>query len=331
MSILTTRQIRQLVHNVLVEAGLPPTSCHRMVDHVVDAEICGHPSHGVASVPSLVRTLQSRAFDLDARCSVSLVSDTHLRVEVGRAVPMLRFDEVLLRAAEVAGTHGHCLATFDSSASSGRLATYVEPLARRGFVAFMAAGSILGGDALVSPPGGKRRMLGTNPLALAAPMPDGDPLIIDLASAPITMGRVRLARMTGIRLPVADIRSDLGELCDDPERFYDGGSIATRDLRGWLLTLLVGVLTAVGQAPDIHQPRDQGVSGAIALVLRTPVRWPALLDELMLDVLSEESRFSRLPGRSYTKLRRLAATRGISIEDAVLEAVKAGPRKEPDQ
>ncbi|MBM4012633.1 MAG: Ldh family oxidoreductase [Planctomycetes bacterium] len=76
-----------------------------------------------------------------------------------------------------------------------------------GFYAVLAAragclGIVAGNDVpSVTAPGSRRAVLGSNPLAWAAPRPDGDPLLFDVSTAAVAGGKVYAAVSRGEPIP----------------------------------------------------------------------------------------------------------------------------------
>jgi uncharacterized oxidoreductase len=143
---------------------------------------------------------------------------------------------VLERARE----HGVGCTVVNHSYHIGRVAPYVEHLARNGMVGLAMANA---GPA-VAPFGGRQRLLGTNPFAWAVPRGEGrEPLSFDIATAAIAEGKLRVAQSKG--LPVAPgllVTAD-GKPTIAPDDFYGGGSImAFGGHKGSGISLLAQVL-----------------------------------------------------------------------------------------
>src|SRR5436305_1993613 len=72
-------------------------------------------------------------------------------------------------------------------------------------------------DALttVHPYGGRQRLLGTNPIAVAIPTP-GDPLLIDLATSAASAGKLQAAARAGTLVPADWAIDEQGRPTTDP-------------------------------------------------------------------------------------------------------------------
>ena len=120
----------------------------------------------------------------------------------------------------------------------GRLAPFVRRLADAGLVGIAGAE----GPPFVAPFGGRRAVIGTNPLAFAMGQGD-DRVVIDLASASATMADIRNARATGVELPAGNALDRAGR---PTTVATDVAALLPRDGKvGSLLGLIVELLAGV--------------------------------------------------------------------------------------
>jgi LDH2 family malate/lactate/ureidoglycolate dehydrogenase len=110
-----------------------------------------------------------------------------------------------------------------------------------------------GGQRIARPPHGALAMLGTNPLAVAAPALDDHPFVLDMSTTVVPTGRIRAAARQGERLPEGWLEDASGRPVTDPAAF-DGGTAYLRWLgggpdtgayKGFGLGLVVELLAAV--------------------------------------------------------------------------------------
>lgn len=100
-----------------------------------------------------------------------------------------------LGLAQRAQEHGIAAAFLSSVKGVGRLAPFVAALADRGFFAIAGAEA----PPIVAPSGGTKPAIGTNPIAFAAGKLDRQ-IVIDTATAALTMAEMKLAKASGAPL-----------------------------------------------------------------------------------------------------------------------------------
>jgi LDH2 family malate/lactate/ureidoglycolate dehydrogenase len=104
----------------------------------------------------------------------------------------------------------------------GRVAPYVEHLARQGMIGLAMSNA----GRAVAPYGGRQRVMGTNPIAWAVPGPDGtEPISLDIATAFIAEGKVRVARAREVEAPAGAVIDSEGYPSLNPNDFYNGGAL----------------------------------------------------------------------------------------------------------
>jgi LDH2 family malate/lactate/ureidoglycolate dehydrogenase len=145
-------------------------------EHFDDAERRGKPSHGHARI----EWLQTQEFDPLAR--PRQIDDG--RWDGNGAVGYLVLARVV--AAQIASPPRQArLVVCERTFPTGMLGAHVRRLADAGLVGMLTATS----PARLGPPGGPK-VAGTNPLAIAIPSSDGDPVVVDVSMGAVTWGDV---------------------------------------------------------------------------------------------------------------------------------------------
>jgi uncharacterized oxidoreductase len=112
--------------------------------------------------------------------------------------------------------------------------------------------------------------MGTNPIAWAVPRADGKPPIcLDVATAGIAEGKLRVARSRGLPIPVGNVVDREGRPSTEPADFYSGGALlAFGGHKGSGFSLLAQFIGRglAGLDPSIYDgPR--GVNGPFILAI----------------------------------------------------------------
>lgn len=304
----------------LSEAGVQGDVAEAVSRHIVDAEVTGHPSHGLLQLPALVRDIRIGLIDPNAT-PVIQSKGAQLEVDARKAMAHWVLPKVVETAVVTAQRDGVCLALIQNIRSSGRLGAYVEKAARAGMAALFTTGSL--GDqqeALVAAFGGHDRILGTNPIAFAAPTSSA-PLIIDLSTAATTMGEIRRRRVLGDDLDAPAVVDELGAISRTTSAFYKGGAIVpAAKHKGYALALMVAALGALSG----HRG-TRGVNGSFLLVARPQsADYPNDLGTALEQVRhsrTPQPTTVRIPGDRYDEARSRAQTAGFLVQTPVLHEI----------
>lgn len=222
---------------------------------LVSAEMKGHPSHGLQRLPRLVARIENGLADPKTTGHQSWQSANVLKVDgergLGPVVMMAALDTLCQRMDDA----GIALAAIGNSNHLGMLAFYVEEAARRGFIAIAMTTS----EALVYPYGGTRAMLGTNPLAIAVPTAEA-PMVLDLATSAVAMGKVHHYAAAGRPIPEGWARDAEGRPTTDAGRAKDGSIAPFGGGKGYglglAIELVVAALAGSALAPDVRGTLD---------------------------------------------------------------------------
>ena len=193
-----------------------------MADSLVDANLAGHDSHGVIRLSQYIKAAQDGHVHA---CQEPVVIRTEAATATidacdgwGQPGMWLATETV----TELAAEFGVAAAAVNRSYHIGRVAPYVEHLARAGLVGIAMANAA----PAVAPYGGSSRVMGTNPIAWAVPRGEGkEPVCLDVATAGIAEGKVRVARGKGELVPPGYLVDTEGRATQDPNDFYSGGTL----------------------------------------------------------------------------------------------------------
>ncbi len=199
-------------------AGSGTAEARFVADHLVQANLVGHDSHGVIRVPKyldwvadggLVPNRNAR-FVVDAGALAVVDGDFGYGQVIGR--------QAMAMAADRARRHGIAVVGIRNSGHLGRIGAWPEQLAAVGLVSVHFVNTS-GFGILVAPFGGSERRLSANPIAAGAPGPEG-PIILDIATAATAEGKIQVARNKGEKLPPGQAVDGSGQPIVDPAAFY---------------------------------------------------------------------------------------------------------------
>jgi len=98
----------------------------------------------------------------------------------------------------------------------------------------------------MSPWGGSRKMLGNNPLCIAVPAGRERPLVLDMATGAVALGKILVAMTAGKPIPTTWGFDSQWLPTDDPRAVIEGGSIQPLGgYKGYDLSMVLDILTGV--------------------------------------------------------------------------------------
>jgi ureidoglycolate dehydrogenase (NAD+) len=286
--IIAPETLREFSTRLLLAAGLNEADAHLTADTLVEANLRGTDSHGVARLPHYLKRLALGSINPKPRMVYERLAPSTGRLDgdhaLGQVVMNRAAAEVLLLARET----GAGWVAARNSSHCGALAYYGLRLAAAGLLGLVFSHT----DSIVLPYGGRRPFCGTNPVCLTAPGQGGQCLCLDMATSVVAWNRIANAALTGESVPLGWIMDADGRDTTDPNAvaaLYPVGAYKGSGL-GLLIDVFCALLTESPYGPDIplmfsgleQHRRLGGLVGAIDIARFLPVdRFQVRLSELI--------------------------------------------------
>jgi L-2-hydroxycarboxylate dehydrogenase (NAD+) len=161
--------------------GFSERDASTLADHFLDADRRGKRSHGTARIA----WLEQRELDPSARPRLVASSPGFEYWEGEGALGYLTLAAICERLVEEQPSPVRVVAAADCF-PTGVLGYWVRRLAEAGLVSALTATS----PARLPHPDGSEPLVGTNPLAIGLPNPEGEPVVVDVSMGKVTYGDV---------------------------------------------------------------------------------------------------------------------------------------------
>lgn len=235
---VTLDDLRRHCQTLLEHAGLGTDAAALIADSLTDADARGINSHGV--LRTRIYTERLRAGILDASAEPRIVSDTGSSVylDAGNAPGHVGARAGVDAAIERAAAGAVSVAGVRNSNHCGTLAYYARRATGRGLIAIAMS---------TAPPtmvyfGGRTRAVGTNPLCIAVPRPDGPPIVVDMATSATARGKIILASQLGKDIPDGWAVDAAGRPTTDSAAALAGSVLPFGGPKGSALAMMIDLL-----------------------------------------------------------------------------------------
>ena len=257
---IDTKELEQLASDLLSAGGFTQTEAQLTARSLVQSNLRGYDSHGVVRVQEYLDALRQKELVSGAEWVVLNQSPSALWVDAGRGLGQVQMPRLLEQLEVKSRESAVAVGVMHSCGHVGRLGEWVEHLARRGLAAFMAVndnGAVLS----VAPPGGKEARTSTNPLAFGIPLPEGaESFVLDLSTSLSSLGRIRLAHLSGEVCNPDFIQDAMGRPTSDPSVLFNEPRGALRPMaayKGFGLAMMIDCLVA-GLSGGFAPPAPEG-------------------------------------------------------------------------
>jgi (2R)-3-sulfolactate dehydrogenase (NADP+) len=329
MPTFSLADLEALARRALARAGANPAMADATARALVYADARGLASHGVSRIGQYATHLANGRADGGAEPAVVRASGGAVLVDArcGLAFPAcaLAVAESIRRARE----QGIAFAGVTNSHHFGVAAFHLTPIGAAGMIGLALGNS----PAAMAVAGGRRPLLGTNPIAAIFPRRDEAPLVVDLSLSEVARGKLMVAAKEGRAIPEGWALDGDGHPTTDPQAGLSGSMLPTGGAKGAMLALVVELLvTALTGAAmgfeassffvdDGNRPR---LGQAFLVIDPTALAgrdvYLARVEALIAEMLKDEG--VRLPGYRRDALAVRAAVAGVEIPQALADELR---------
>ncbi len=205
--------LRDFATALLVAGGMREDFARDTADVLVESDLLGYPTHGLAFLPAYLDRLAKGHMARDGDVTVVAETASTFSWQANRlpgAWVMRRAIDAALRRAS---TQPVVVATIADSSHIGCLQAYLPAITQHGFMAILSATNP--GIATVAPFGGIDPVLTSNPIAFGIPTADA-PILVDVSTSLVTNAAVNTRRQAGERFETACLLDNQGVPSADP-------------------------------------------------------------------------------------------------------------------
>ena len=207
-------ELARFVRTVFERVGMSKAHAAIVADVLVWANLRGTDSHGVSRIPRYVEMIE--AGDLNPKADIAILTETaaSVLIDADRAAGPVAMNAAMDAATRKAKDVGIGLALVRSTTHTGALGYYALKATQEGVAAIATAGSIPN----MAYHGARAAGVSTSPVCIAVPGGDKGPIVLDMASGIVSVGRLTQARRSGQAIPEGWALDKEGNPTTDPQR-----------------------------------------------------------------------------------------------------------------
>ena len=332
----TPDSLHQLTNSVLEIYGCDANERAVVADHLLDANLTGHDSHGIGMLPLYGEQVldgnlvPNQTPDLQTATGAICVVDA--RRGFGHRMALLALDHAMQGIEQ----HKVALLAMRNSGHVSRVGTYSEYCAAKGYVSLHFV-NVVGHTPIVSPYGAAQSGFSTNPISMAMPVNGIAKPLLDIATSTVAFGKVRVANNKGELMPPGCLLDEHGQETLDPAPMADErrGSLAAFGAHkgsglGIFVELLAGALASehtVASMPIL----PSGVINNMFSIVIDPSAFDNTADierrtDEFYDFIKSRQAANGvdevlMPGEPEQRNRQSRAREGIFVDEQTLEQI----------
>lgn len=327
--------LRACAAAVCTALGVPEGDAAIVSDALVEADLRGVHTHGVAALPGYAARL--RGGGANPRPNIRVVREGPGTVVVdgdsglGHVVAHFAMQRAIERAAET----GIGAAAAGNSSHFGAAAYYASMALERQMIGFATTSA----GNRIAPIGGKTPVVGNNPLAWAIPAGREAPIVLDMAQSVVAAGKIGMAARKGEPIPLGWALDRDGRPTTDPASGLAGLLVPIGGPKGFGLALVMDILAgALGGAAlgrelaRTHRPDAPSRIGHFFMAIDVGAFVPIDEMERRIDGMvraihesepAEPGARLYLPGEIEWRLKQERLVAGIPLLDSIVGELEA--------
>jgi uncharacterized oxidoreductase len=329
------KELLDFTESLLSAGGMPTDDAKLVAALLVKADLRGYPGHGVTRVAPYLAWIKDGTINLREGPKIVREGKTTAVIEgnhyIGQAAAHMAMDLAIRKAQD----HGVGVVTLRRASHSGRLADYMEMATDAGMIGM---GAVSVGSGTTTLYGGMERIIGTHPMAFGIPARNGRTIILDFATASMSMGEIQKRVAKNESIPDGVILDGHGNPTNDFNAFrgpprgvflpfggHKGSGVAL------ITEILGGLLSGNGLAKYWWDKGGHGINGvflqAIAVEEFQPLdEFLDRVDELIAFVKSRKTapgfKEILLPGEQSRRNEARQIREGVEIDAATWTELK---------
>jgi uncharacterized oxidoreductase len=270
---LSAEKLKKVCFEILKAAGAPEAEAETVSTLLVEANLHGLDSHGVLRLEPYVRGIEKKRIVPGAEIQVIKETSATLVLDgnwgFGQVICMKAMKMAIQKAKK---TGISSVAVFNCN-HIGRLADYSMLAARNDMICMTLVQA--GPHGSMAPFGGKKAVMGTNPMCFAIPSGTENPVVLDMATSMVSGGAIRIRHARGEKVPEGWILDPEGKPTTNPADWIGPpkGISLPFGHKGYGLAVVIeslcGGLTGVGVGKEILEkfPNRSGINQVLIVVI----------------------------------------------------------------
>ena len=324
--------LARLATDLLLRAGLTPECAQTTAEVLLEGDLMGHTTHGLALLEPYVRQFESGEWRASGEPTVVAETEVSQTWDGNTLSGPWLVTKAAAWAAGRARIAGLASVVIGRSGHIGCLAAYPRPIAESGQMLVLACSDPA--NSAVAPFGGTRKLFTPNPLAAGWPSPGG-PVLIDVSMSITTNGMTNRLRAEGAKFDHPWLLDSAGQPTNDPEAYFEDGTLqplggSEAGHKGYALALLVEALTSgLSGLGRVTGPQNWGAS--VTVLVLDPARFGGtgafaaeagwMATQVAANPAADPARPPRLPGARALRLRAEQLERGVRLHPSVAPAL----------
>ena len=216
---VTESDLRLFTESIFKAIGCSTTDAQTAADVLIEADLRGIDSHGVARLSGYIRLFESNRINPKPNFTITREKKSIFTIDADGALGLVVAPKAMEMVLDRTEKYGSSYAAISNSNHFGIAAYHAMKALSHDFIGM----AMTNASPLVAPTYSKERMLGTNPICYAIPADKQAAFVLDMATSAAANGKLEIAERQGKALPTGWLEDKNGESSNDSKSLKGGG------------------------------------------------------------------------------------------------------------
>lgn len=244
---------RELIEKILKAYDVKENEANIVADVITDGDLKGFSTHGIGRFPQYIKSIQAGTIKLEGDYEIeketpssAMINGNH---KFGHYITVKAMDLAVKKASE----NGVCVVGIHNSNHYGIAGYYADLASVQDMIGIVISNT----EPAMAPFGGKKALLGTNPITISIPSDDiHNYICVDMATSITARGKLLESKRKGEPIPEGLALDKDGKPTTDPEAGLEGSILPFGGFKGYALAfmfeLLAGPLVSAACGEDVQ-------------------------------------------------------------------------------
>lgn len=322
--IVPVKLVRRKAVEFLISLGFSNEDSEIAIDVLIEAELRGYGTQGLMRLEQTKISIDNKTINPNAKMIIEKRNKATTLYNGYCGLGYLFAKKAMDRCILLAQIYGVAVVGVHSIGHIGMLSYYSELASEKKMVGIVMTTT---SPAAVFP-GGKRKVLGTNPISISIPFKKY-PLTMDFSTSAISRGMLMNLIENNESLPKGIALDKDGRYTNNPKKALEGGILPFGGIKGALLSLFVGILAGplvggeiLDRVKGTRFMADKPNKGDLFIAI--DIKRLAGIDYLnkninyLEEVLKECGGEIRMPGKRSYESKMKSLMMGIKLPENIL-------------
>lgn len=235
-------KLERIIINMLVNQKVTNEDAKIIADTIIFAHRCGKGTHGITRLPIYLKKIKNGSLNPKNDINIVRSKGVVTVLDANNGFGQIAAYRAMEHAIHNAKKFGIGVVGVRNSNNFGTASYFLNQAISADMIGIVMANSA----PAIAPWGGKKPLLGTNPMGYGFPTTDDlAPIIFDMATSIAARGKIRLAAKQGNEIPLGWALDQNGKPTNNPLEALKGTLIPIGEHKGSGLALVVDILAGL--------------------------------------------------------------------------------------